>query len=393
MFALLQYVSHAGTSGNVAETEKRACLYTNAQCLSNKLAELKDRQASGSYDVAGITETWLHTGMTDAEVSLPGKSLIRNDRLTKEGGVILYYRNDLQCEAVEDSDSQFPDSIWCRLQLKGRDACLIVLVYRASNSTPETDYHLSAALRCSLQQKYTHIIIMGDFNVHCLEALATIGEQFKTDLQDLVTTVPLYNHSTLPTRFRTGNRPSVLDLVLTNEEHMTDALVLDFPLGRSDHAVISFNFVCYADYLNENDETVRTITRYDRLSQLVSATAWSFLEENPPEVAWLEFVNTFSQLIAQASEIQACNRGLTHIKFTAEAALQKLTSPRKHSSPGVDTIRPGALGAAASQLAGPLAQFFQRCLDQNQVPAMWKLGILTPIHKGGSRTDPLTTAQ
>ncbi|CAH8480123.1 unnamed protein product [Dicrocoelium dendriticum] len=455
--------------------------------------------------------------MTDAEVSLPGMSLIRNDRLTKGGGVILYYRNDLQCEAVEDSDSQFPDSLWCRLQLKGRDACLIILVYRAPNSTPETDYHLMAALRCSLQPKYTHILIMGDFNVHCLEAPATTGEQFKTDLQDLVTTAPLYNHITLPTRFRTGNRPSVLDLVLTNEEHMIDALVLDCPLGRSDHAVISFNFVCYAEYRNDKDETVRTITRYDRLSQLVSATTWSFLEEEPPEVAWLEFVNTFSQLIAQASEIKAynkcksvsfvrsrtrkwmtvrnaawrvyreapapetwdnyvaqrnhctqllredkaayqqniaktfsanhkllykhvnslrkvrqgfpplktadgptstsmeaanalqmqyaptfqtvlppsdlpsfvfCSPGLTHINFTAEAVLQKLTSLRKHSSPGVDAIRPEALGVAANQLAGHLAQFFQHCLDQNQVPAMWKLGIISPIHKGGSRSDP-----
>ncbi|CAH8525204.1 unnamed protein product [Dicrocoelium dendriticum] len=181
--------------------------------------------------------------MTDAEVSLPGMSLIRNDRLTKRGGVLLYYRNDLQCEAVEDSESQFPDSLWCRLQLKGKDACLIVLVYRAPNSTHETDYYLAAALRCSLQQKYTHLLVMGDFNVHCLETPATIGEQFKADLQDLVTTVPLYNHITLPTRFRTGNRPSVLDLVLTNEEHMTDVLLLDCPLGRSDHAAISFNFV------------------------------------------------------------------------------------------------------------------------------------------------------
>ncbi|CAH8483311.1 unnamed protein product [Dicrocoelium dendriticum] len=33
------------------------------------------------------------------------------------------------------------------------------------------------------------------------------------------------------------------------------------------------------------------------------------------------------------------------------------------------------------------AQFFQRCLGQNQIPAMWKLGIITPIHQGESRTE------
>ncbi|CAH8461816.1 unnamed protein product [Dicrocoelium dendriticum] len=80
--------------------------------------------------------------------------------------------------------------------------------------------------------------------------------------------------------------------------------------------------------------------------------------------------------------------GLTHINFTEEAVLQKLTSLRKHSSPGIENIRPEALGAAASQLAVRLAQLFQRILDQHQVPAMGMLGIITPIHKGGSRTDP-----
>ncbi|CAH8590027.1 unnamed protein product [Dicrocoelium dendriticum] len=104
---------------------------------------------------------------------------------------------------------------------------------------------------------------MGHFNVHCLETPATTGEQFKADLQDLVTTVPLYDHITLPTRFRTDNTPSVLDLVLSNEEHMMDVLVLDCPLGRSDHTAIRFNFVSNAEYLNENDETVRTITSYN----------------------------------------------------------------------------------------------------------------------------------
>ncbi|CAH8638630.1 unnamed protein product [Dicrocoelium dendriticum] len=262
---------------------------------------------------------------------------------------------------------------------------------------------------------------MGDFNVHCLEAPATIGEQFKTDLQDLVTTVPLYNHITLPTRFRTGNRPSVLDLVLTNEEHMIDALVLDCHLGRSDHAVISFSFVCYAEYLNDNDETVRTITREDKAAYQQNIA--NFFSANhkllykhvnslrklrqgfPPlktadgptrtsmeaaNALQMQYAPTFSEVLLPRDlpSFVFCSPGLTHINFTAEAVLQKLTSLLKHSSPGVDTIRPEALGAAANQLTGTSAQFFQHCLDQHLVPAMCKLGIISPIHKGGSRTDP-----
>ncbi|CAH8601994.1 unnamed protein product [Dicrocoelium dendriticum] len=97
---------------------------------------------------------------------------------------------------------------------------------------------------------------MGDFNVHCLETSATIGEPFKADLQELVTSVPIYNHIA-PTRFRTGNRPSLLDSVFTNEKHMIDVLNVECSLGRSDHALISFDFICCGEQRNQNPELVR----------------------------------------------------------------------------------------------------------------------------------------
>ncbi|CAI2737076.1 unnamed protein product, partial [Dicrocoelium dendriticum] len=86
---------------------------------------------------------------------------------------------------------------------------------------------------------------MGDFNQHCVETAAMIGKHFKADLQDLVTGVHMYNHISMPTRLRTGNRLSGMDFVLTNEEHMIDMLAVDGQLGRSDHAVNSVNFVRY----------------------------------------------------------------------------------------------------------------------------------------------------
>ncbi|CAH8491322.1 unnamed protein product [Dicrocoelium dendriticum] len=80
--------------------------------------------------------------------------------------------------------------------------------------------------------------------------------------------------------------------------------------------------------------------------------------------------------------------GLDNITFTSEAVLKQLLSLRIHSSPGADNIRPKALQAVASDLAEPLAVFYQRCLEEHRIPPVWKQGVITPIHKGGSRTDP-----
>ncbi|RUM41878.1 MAG: hypothetical protein DSY80_08175, partial [Desulfocapsa sp.] len=54
----------------------------------------------------------------------------------------------------------------------------------------------------------------------------------------------LYQHVTENTRGRGGNTPHLLDLVLTNEEAMVNNLQHFSPLGKSDHCVIEFDFVC-----------------------------------------------------------------------------------------------------------------------------------------------------
>ncbi|CAH8546386.1 unnamed protein product [Dicrocoelium dendriticum] len=492
-------------------------MYTNAQSLLNKIPELRLRQRSKSCDLVAITETWLRPDITDTEVELPGMSVVRRDRSSKGGGVALYYRSDLQCEPIEDVYSNVQDTLWCRLRLTGNDVCLVAVVYRPPSSTPEMDFNLASALRLVISRRYSHILIAGDFNIHALDAQATPTEQFKADLQDLVSSFPLYGHIDNPTRFRAAERPSILDRIFTNEELMVEKVIIDAPLGCSDHAVLLFDYICYAEYPADTTRESRVIIRYDELARLAETANWNFLTDEVPTIAWPHFVNQFSTLVEEASEtkvvhskktvsfvrsrtrkcmavrnsawriykehpsteswttyaiqrnhctqlvredkltyqqhltermvsnhkllyqhvnnLRKVKRGipplqtpdgmtlttedaanalrlqyasnfqcipwssvplsaaviqpkLTHITFTAGMVLKKLLCMRKHSSPGIDNIHPKSLAVMGESLAEPLARFFQRCFDQMYVPEMWKCGIITPIHKGGSRSDP-----
>ena len=58
------------------------------------------------------------------------------------------------------------------------------------------------------------------------------------------TTQDLYlcQHVSFNTRFRIGCRPSRLDLIFSNEEHMVDNLQSNQPLGKSDHVVLTWAF-------------------------------------------------------------------------------------------------------------------------------------------------------
>ena len=49
-----------------------------------------------------------------------------------------------------------------------------------------------------------------------------------------------------PTRYGEGNTPSLLDLILTNEEGMVNNILYEPDLGKSDHIIIKFDFICYA---------------------------------------------------------------------------------------------------------------------------------------------------
>ena len=55
----------------------------------------------------------------------------------------------------------------------------------------------------------------------------------------------LHQHVTIPTRYRLGSVPSLLDLVITNEEGMVSCIDYMPGLSMSDHLILSFTVICY----------------------------------------------------------------------------------------------------------------------------------------------------
>ncbi len=63
----------------------------NAGSLLIKKEELADLARQKNLDIIGVTETWLHDGLRDDEICLPGYTLFRQDRPSqkKEGRYFL----------------------------------------------------------------------------------------------------------------------------------------------------------------------------------------------------------------------------------------------------------------------------------------------------------------
>ena len=70
----------------------------------------------------------------------------------------------------------------------------------------------------------------------------------------------LFQHVREPTCFREGQIPSILDLILTNEENMVEKIDYLPSLGKSDYVVLGFNFNCFIEKVLSSQKST-TLTR------------------------------------------------------------------------------------------------------------------------------------
>ena len=57
-------------------------------------------------------------------------------------------------------------------------------------------------------------------------------------------------------------------------------------------------------------------------------------------------------------------------------------------APGLDELPPKLLSACAPGIAGSLCDLFNRSFDESTVPSDWKMALVVPVYKGGSRSTP-----
>ena len=110
--------------------------------------------------------------------------------------------------------------------------------------SPNSDVH-NVNMKDVYARNYSHLLILGDFNfpeINWHEETFSKGANhvsslFLEGIKDLF----LYQHVNSATRYREHQRPSILDLILTNIENMISNLEYLPGLGKSDHIVLKIN--------------------------------------------------------------------------------------------------------------------------------------------------------
>lgn len=174
------------------------------------------------------------------EYKLNGFSSFIGNVSDNSRGVVVYVRDGLNadyCSILTNSD--FKESVWCEVRINKMEKLLIEGIYDVANHMA-----LNELITQAVELKYKHTIILGDFyfpginwgswSVNRSETHPSF--QFIECLRDNY----LAEHVNSFTRYREGQDPGCLDLILTEDDVIIENLQFGDKLGASDHVSIIF---------------------------------------------------------------------------------------------------------------------------------------------------------
>ena len=74
--------------------------------------------------------------------------------------------------------------------------------------------------------------------------------------------------------------------------------------------------------------------------------------------------------------------------ITEEEVTGKIDKLKAEKSQGPDGINPKLLKECKNVLCDPLTLLFNKFMREEKLPSAWKKENITPIHKGGDKTEP-----
>ena len=167
--------------------------------------------------------------------------MFRKDRMGRRGGGVLLYIKDTipayEVQLQEEADCN--EAIWCKL-VTGHTTVTIGVVYRCPNITKQNNEKIHNAIS---EVSKGDCIIIGDFNHGNIkwDSLQSTGVEYQRFLC-LVQDNFLTQHVLEPTR-----AARVLDIVLSSQKEFVDNVVIQEPLGSSDHNQLHFNINIKSD--------------------------------------------------------------------------------------------------------------------------------------------------
>ena len=220
-------------------------------------------------------------------------------------GICVYVKSSLQASEVSFLETHSIEQLWIKIRLTGSDELVAGCLYRSPSASPvESIEEIASLFRRVHEMNSSHLLICGDFNVPqidwslhlCLSPDTHIAHKLLGIIHECL----LFQHVLHPTRFREGEASNILDLIMTNEEHMVSALDYQPGLGKSDHVVLRFGLACYASRVASRHTRLNFHKAdFSRLNANIEAVDWKGLRHHDIETGYGMLKKTLSNAVKE----------------------------------------------------------------------------------------------
>ena len=188
----------------------------------------------------------------------------------------MYTKTNLQVSEIQVK-SNFSESLWLRITLKGSNNITLGCIFRSPSSSVANNEMLNDLIKC-ISGGSSPLVIMGDFNmkeidwgnVTSISSDQHHSSKFLNTVQDCF----LHQHIQYPTRYRHGQEPSILDLILTNEEGLVKNVKYLPGLWKSDHICLRFQVICYPDLIKPQPRLLLNRGNYQKMRDGLRSVKW-----------------------------------------------------------------------------------------------------------------------
>ena len=108
--------------------------HLNINGLVNKLCEVQHLLYVVKFDLLGITETHLNSSISDDWIKISGYNLVRRDRDSCGGGVLIYFKEDLTVHPALSWERSNMEATWLNVTMRSQ-SFLVGCVYRPPNDS------------------------------------------------------------------------------------------------------------------------------------------------------------------------------------------------------------------------------------------------------------------
>jgi exonuclease III len=293
---------------NVNTVNNLSCLYTNVDCLTNKMDELNVYIKEKNYDIIGITEVKPKNHRYDlkiGEIQIEGYTMFTCNIENKNGrGICIYIKDNYNVQEYIPAE-KCEEAIWIEIEANRKNKIIIGCIYRSPNSTQSNNDALIRQISemCNLYNSQ-QTIIMGDFNYRNInwsnwstktDSINNDDFRFLEGLRDNY----LFQNIEEPTRARGTNKPSLLDLILTNQEDLINNIEYHSPVGKSDHSTITFQ-IEEEVVVSKRMKTfyMYAYAKYEEMRKELESINWTEVLDKNSDVneQWCEFTSIMAKL-------------------------------------------------------------------------------------------------